>query len=822
MNQPDKIGRYKLEEELEVAGLGQFWRGTDILTGETVLVQAIPFPRLGEPKSRSELFRRLTEAQRQHAELAHRHLRRVLGVSRTADVLYLFHDWRVGPSLASLAAAQSRPLGPGRIALVLNEAAQALEHAHQQGLIYGRLSALSIGLDDRGAYLQDFGLAPLLLEATEQRGGTLSHAQFLAPEQVSGKRPDALTDGYALAVLAYSLLTGAYPYSGETQEELLDNILYREPMPPESLEPGLHPNISRVLLKGLSKEPENRFQSPTLFTASLAKTLVREEPEPAPSVPRPVAPHETAAPRMSRSRRLADVARRGSRRLLGLGEGESLGRTETMLLVAAGLAVLVLVLGVLLYLVRPMGRVRDRLQSGQLQEAESLLERLGERWAEDPDRSLLGAELAFRLKREEEAVAQFWQVLAVEPELLREARVEPLLVKLFLRRPGDPRAVQLGCRALEWVKWPELAADLGLGAPERAAGLLQLLVLCGREQEAQALASSLALRLRQRPSAALGLALMPLVARVRSVELGQALGALLLRQSQIGAGVEVLRLAFTLGEARAAVQSSAQDLFEALERDPQSPELRALLVEQAAWLEPGLRMRLEHPDPIVRLATLRALEEAGAEVQVPVEQRLEWQLAEAEAHGSSPGLEPLIADVAKQAHPAPRLVLLLARHDLLRGDLPRGLDRLGNLLRRSPELGRDPEVAGMLLGLLGQGADPEAWLQRLDAAFAGELLELAALAPSPALRERAVRLLARLGRDQSTTARLIVELRDPRTADRIGVAEKLALRPEPEAAAALAAFAAESREPWLAQRIAQLLAGPAGDKSREPLLVPEN
>src|SRR5262249_1663435 len=155
------------------------------------------------------------------------------------------------------------------------------------------------------------------------------------------KSAGPLTDGYALAVLAYSLLTGAHPFSGETQEELLDNILYREPAPPEMLEPSLHPNTSRVLLKALSKEPENRFQSPTLFQSSLGKTLVREEPALPPSLPRPAPAQEPPAQLKSRSRRLVDAARDGARRLAGLAEGEELGRPERMLLGSTGLALLV-------------------------------------------------------------------------------------------------------------------------------------------------------------------------------------------------------------------------------------------------------------------------------------------------------------------------------------------------------------------------------------------------------------------------------------------------------------------------------------------------
>ncbi len=171
----DKIGRYKLGEKLDLPGLGGFWRGEDLLTGQAVLVQSIPFTALCALDDRSALFRRLLARQRKAGELEHRAIRRVLGLSRTADLLFLFHDFRVGRSLSSVLTDSGERLAPTRTIACLKDIAAALEVLHQRGWSYGRLTPLGVWLDEEGAFLVDYDLEPLLLEAADQWRGELSH-----------------------------------------------------------------------------------------------------------------------------------------------------------------------------------------------------------------------------------------------------------------------------------------------------------------------------------------------------------------------------------------------------------------------------------------------------------------------------------------------------------------------------------------------------------------------------------------------------------------------------------------------------------------------
>lgn len=818
MNGPDKIGRYRLEDELDLVGLGQFWRGSDVLTEETVLIQGIPFGKLCDPNHRSDLFRRLIEAHRQVIDLTHPQIRRILGVSRTAEVLFVCHQWRLGQSLGSLIAADPKPFNAERVAAVLGEIARALEWAHERRAVYGRLSPLAVGLDEEGAFLVDYGLAPLLLQATERRGGTLSQPEYLAPEQVSGKRADAMTDGYALAVMAYRLLTGSFPFTAETQEELLDNIRYREPRPPEFAEPALNPNSSRVLLKALSKDPENRFGSPTLFTTSLGKTLIREEQPEAPAVARTVPqPAATRVP-PSRSRRFVETVQSKARTLLGLAPEQSPGRQEKALLITSGVALTLLALSLLLYLVQPMSSVRDRIARGQIEEADELLKRLRSRWETDPDLHPLSAELQFRMGNYEAAVAEFWEARANDPEALRDASVEALLIKLFFVMPGDKRAFELARQALAWSGWPQNQVPLGLGSAPRAARFLHLLVLSGREREAADLASELAERLLHRPSHELAAALIPLVPVVRSSELNEALGVLLLRQGFLAQATEILRQALAVGDARQILTRRGAELMQALDLHPDNGELRAFLAENEAWVDEGLRLRLQAPSPLVRLGALRVFESAGVSIEVPLEQSLEWQLEEMRNFGTSPGLERRIAEIEARAPTTAPVLFLLAQYDLWRGDYSRCLDRLDELFQANPEAREDETVRGMLLVLLRWGRDPQRWLTIVGTERAPALLELAEVAPDARLRERAGELFRVLGLERSPTPRLLVDLRDVATSDRLAVAEELAGAPEPEARNALESLAIQTSDPWVRQRIEALLGARTDDK--EPTQLP--
>lgn len=152
-----------------------------------------------------------------------------------------------------------------RIARLVAEAADALHHAHQQGIVHRDVKPqnLLLGRDDR-LHVTDFGLARVLDEAgmtmTSEILGTPS---YMAPEQITGERDaiDARTDVFALGATLYELLTGQRPFAGESYEQVIHAILSRDPSPPRSVAPHVPLDLETICLRALEKEPRRRFAS---------------------------------------------------------------------------------------------------------------------------------------------------------------------------------------------------------------------------------------------------------------------------------------------------------------------------------------------------------------------------------------------------------------------------------------------------------------------------------------------------------------------------------------------------------------------------------
>ncbi|MGE0479921.1 MAG: protein kinase [Phycisphaerae bacterium] len=152
-----------------------------------------------------------------------------------------------------------------RIARLIAEAADALHHAHQQGIVHRDVKPqnMLLGRDDK-LHVTDFGLARVLDEAgmtmTSEILGTPS---YMAPEQITGDRNaiDARTDVFALGATLYELLTGRRPFVGESYDQVIHAILHRDPPSPRSVAPHIPLDLETICLRALEKEPRRRFAS---------------------------------------------------------------------------------------------------------------------------------------------------------------------------------------------------------------------------------------------------------------------------------------------------------------------------------------------------------------------------------------------------------------------------------------------------------------------------------------------------------------------------------------------------------------------------------
>ena len=161
------------------------------------------------------------------------------------------------------------------------QAAEALEYAHQQGIVHRDIKPANLLIDFRGnVWITDFGLAHFHdAPGLTQTGDILGTIRYMSPEQASGQRVvlDHRTDIYSLAATFYELLTLRPVFAGRTRHSLLSDVLNRDPRPPRSIDRRIPSELEIIILKALSKNPADRYASAQELADDLHRFL-RDEP----------------------------------------------------------------------------------------------------------------------------------------------------------------------------------------------------------------------------------------------------------------------------------------------------------------------------------------------------------------------------------------------------------------------------------------------------------------------------------------------------------------------------------------------------------------
>lgn len=282
------VGRYTIGELIGRGGMANVYRGVDTTLDRTVAIKV-----LSEQYSRDPDFvvRFQHEAQAA-AKLNHPNVVNVFDVGTDEDVHFIVMEYVQGRTLAEVLAQDGRLL-PERASEIAEHACDALSFAHAAGIVHRDVKSANIMVTSTGEVkLMDFGIARGGTDATvAQTAAVLGTAAYLSPEQARGEALDARSDIYSLGIVLYELLTGRVPFTAETAVAVAMAHVQEAPIPPAQVVTGIPPSLDAIVMRALSKNPANRYNS----TLEMKDDLERARLGQSIAAP-PVAPTQAMAP----------------------------------------------------------------------------------------------------------------------------------------------------------------------------------------------------------------------------------------------------------------------------------------------------------------------------------------------------------------------------------------------------------------------------------------------------------------------------------------------------------------------------------------------
>ena len=268
----DRIGRYKIVGELGRGAMGVVYHAIDPNIGRPVAIKTIHFGGGRNAEEQNRLRERLFREARSAGILSHPGIVTIYDVEQQGELAYIAMEFVDGPTLDQV-LSEAQPISPERMFSILGQTAVALDYAHQKGIVHRDIKPANIMIARDGtAKITDFGIAKITAsDQLTMTGNIVGTPHYMSPEQVQGQPVDGRSDQFSLAVIAFEMLTGEKPYSGEHLTTVVYKIVAEEPAAPHRLNPTLGGAIESVLRRSLSKKPDARYPTCQEFAGALEK-----------------------------------------------------------------------------------------------------------------------------------------------------------------------------------------------------------------------------------------------------------------------------------------------------------------------------------------------------------------------------------------------------------------------------------------------------------------------------------------------------------------------------------------------------------------------